>query len=232
MQTRIWMFGASAVTLVTLAATLHLRPSSVQSEVAPPRSLGPGSAQIGRPLRTMTSLSDAPMAATDGPLASGTPPGSSTTTSSRRSPAVLARQATRERADAIRKQLDERRGRAQNATAVAAPPDAEAEKEAAQGRREFLQKAVREQYIPVAKSCYEELLARSPNASGKVVLYFSIVGDEDTGGVVDHVETREGTSFDDPEFLLCMRESMYSTLFDPPPNGGQTTVEYPLELSP
>ena len=94
---------------------------------------------------------------------------------------------------------------------------------------------LREQYIPVARECYDELLARQPTASGKVVLEFAIVGDGDAG-VVDRVALREGegeTSFDDPEFTQCMRESMYTAVFEPPPPGaGETTVVYPVTLTP
>jgi hypothetical protein len=232
MQTRSWVIGGAAVALVAVAAIVRLQPVSVRSAVAPLPPLAQDPPSIGGPPRTRTSLPNAAVPSASGALVTGVPPRTPATSSSRQSPAVLARRATRERADAIREQLDERRRGAQNVPAVAAPLAPAATEEGARRRREFLQKAVREQYIPVAKSCYEELLARSPGAAGKVVLYFSIVGDEDTGGVVDHVETRDGTSFDDPEFLLCMRESMYSTLFDPPPNGAETTVEYPLELSP
>jgi hypothetical protein len=232
MQTRVWVIGGPVVVLVAVAAIVRLQPVSLRSAVAPMPSFAPAPPPIDGPPPTRTSLSNAAVASASGPPVTGAPPRTRATTPSPQSPAVLARRATRERADAIRDQLDERRRKAQNVPAVAAPLGPAATEEAARRRREFLQKAVREQYIPIAKSCYEELLTRSPAAAGKVVLYFSIVGDEDTGGVVDHVETRDGTSFDDPEFLLCMRESMYSTLFDPPPNGGETTVEYPLELSP
>jgi hypothetical protein len=228
MQTRLWVVGGAAVALVALG--LLLRPIYAPSAVAPLPSFSPDDrADFRGPLQTRTPSSTGKAGSADGPGATTPTP---TPASSWQSPALLARRATRERADAIRKQLDERRQNPQHVPAVAPPLGAEAEKATAQRRREFLQKAVQEQYIPVAKSCYEELLARLPEASGKIVLYFSIVGDQDTGGVVDHVETRDGTSFDDPEFLLCMRESMYSTLFEPPPNGGETTVEYPLELSP
>lgn len=99
-------------------------------------------------------------------------------------------------------------------------------------RRKYLGDAVREQYFPVAKSCYEELLLRQPRAAGKVVMSFAIVSDG-TDGVVDRVELDEGTTMTDPDFLLCMRESMYTTIFEPPPPGAQeTTVVYPVELSP
>jgi hypothetical protein len=102
----------------------------------------------------------------------------------------------------------------------------------AERRRRYLTRAVREQYIPIARSCYDELLSRAPTAAGKVVLSFVIVGDG-TDGVVDRVELGEDTTLSDPEFALCMRESMYTTLFEPPPPGAEeTTVVFPLELAP
>jgi hypothetical protein len=162
------------------------------------------------------------------------------------SPTVAARRALRERADTIRKQLAERRARsAATGAATSAPDHAVPARAAAQPpapppsseaegkrRREYLQRAMREQYSPVARSCYEELLGRDPKAAGKVVLFFSIVGDADAG-VVEDVELRDGTTFDDPEFTTCMRESLYSTVFEAPPKGSErTTVQFPVELRP
>lgn len=105
--------------------------------------------------------------------------------------------------------------------------------EEAARRREYLSRAVREQYFPAARDCYGELLERQPSAGGKVVLEFAIVGDGDAG-VVDRVALREEEStLDDPEFVLCMRESMYTAVFEPPPPGAsETTVVYPIELRP
>jgi len=99
-------------------------------------------------------------------------------------------------------------------------------------RRQYIQNAVREQYFPIAGACYEELLAREPTASGKVVLSFAIVSDGEDG-VVDRVEVVDGTTMNDAEFTLCMRESLYTTIFEPPPPGAEeTTVVYPVELDP
>jgi hypothetical protein len=222
MQTRVWVLGAA--TLGLLAAGAIFRSQSTAQRVP----FAAHSVESPEPSHPNAASSNEP-AGTAGVPGRVSPRPSTTT--HLRSPSVEARRATRERADSIRRKLDERR-RSARAPVVPAAAGPEAEKADAERRRAFIQKAVREQYIPVAKSCYEELLARLPKAAGKVVLYFSIAGDEESGGVVDHVETRDGTTFDDPEFLLCMRESMYSTLFDPPPNGGETTIEYPLELSP
>jgi hypothetical protein len=99
-------------------------------------------------------------------------------------------------------------------------------------RREYVQQALREQYLPVARSCYEELLSRDPKANGRVVVRLTIVGDRDTGGVVDRVDFTDDTTFEDADFALCMRESMFSSIFEPPPDGvPEVTVVYPLELS-
>jgi hypothetical protein len=104
--------------------------------------------------------------------------------------------------------------------------------EEAESRRVYIRDAVREQYFPIARSCYSELLEREPTAAGKVVMSFAIVGDGEDG-VVDRVELGEDTTMDDPEFALCMRESMYSTVFEPPPPGTEeTTVVYPITLEP
>lgn len=110
------------------------------------------------------------------------------------------------------------------------PPSRTAEE---QRQREYIQRTVREQYFPVARDCYSELLARQPKAGGRVTLEFAIVGDADAG-VVDRVALREDeTTIDDEEFRLCMTESMYTAVFEPPPPGaGETTVVYPITLSP
>ena len=113
-----------------------------------------------------------------------------------------------------------------------APPPAQRSEED-QRRRDYLQRTMREQYYPVARDCYEELLGRDPKAAGKVVLEFAIVGDGDAG-VVDRVATREDeNTIDDPEFVMCMRESLYTAVFEPPPPGAsETTVVYPVMLEP
>jgi hypothetical protein len=113
------------------------------------------------------------------------------------------------------------------AEAAAVPTSEEAER-----RRDAIRSVVRKQYFPVARSCYEELLARQPEASGKVVLSFAIVGFGDAG-VVDRVELEDETTLDDAEFALCMRESMYTSVFEaPPPGMDETTVVYPVVLHP
>jgi hypothetical protein len=157
-----------------------------------------------------------------------------------RKPEGQRRAFDRLRADAVRRRAAERNGTLPDQAAALAPapasgpaaPSVPPTPEEQEHRRQYIRDAVREQYFPIARSCYEELLARQPRAAGKVVMSFAIVGDGDAG-VVDRVELGEGTTMDDPEFTTCMRESMYSTVFEPPPPGQrETTVVYPIELAP
>jgi hypothetical protein len=106
--------------------------------------------------------------------------------------------------------------------------------QASEAQGKYIQQVVREQFFPVAGSCYEALLARTPHAEGVVVLHLSIVGNDDLGGVVEHVEVLdEGTTLTDADFVTCVRESMYTTTFDAPPAGQNSiTVTYPFSFAP
>ena len=88
-------------------------------------------------------------------------------------------------------------------------------------------------FIPLADSCYRSLLEQRPTAAGKVHFFFSIVGDETIGGVVESVDLEdERTTMDEPDFLYCVRESMLSVQFDPPPKYGRATIGFDLEFAP
>lgn len=98
--------------------------------------------------------------------------------------------------------------------------------------RKYIQKRIREDFVPLAKDCYETLLAKDPKARGKAVFSFVIVGDAETGGIVESAELVQGTTLTDPEFAYCVGESLLSLSFDPPPNDGWVTVVYPIDFSP
>lgn len=96
----------------------------------------------------------------------------------------------------------------------------------------YLQARIREDFIPLARECYEAALEQNPSLGGKVMMVFEIVGDESVGGVVESAELGEGSTLDDPEFNTCMRESMLSMAFEPPKGGGSVTVNYPFSFDP
>ncbi|HEU4581540.1 MAG TPA: AgmX/PglI C-terminal domain-containing protein [Polyangiaceae bacterium] len=97
----------------------------------------------------------------------------------------------------------------------------------------YIRETVQQQFIPLAAGCYDELLRREPSAQGKLVLELEVVGDESVGGVVNDVSLGEGSTLSDPELETCVTESLYSTLFDAPPDGEHSvTITYPIELQP
>jgi hypothetical protein len=98
--------------------------------------------------------------------------------------------------------------------------------------RDYIRSRIRSDFVPLASQCYESLLATQPTARGKAVFSFTIVGDEDVGGIVEAAELIEGTTLTDPEFATCIRESLLSVTFAPPARGGWVTVTYPLDFSP
>ncbi|HEX7667511.1 MAG TPA: AgmX/PglI C-terminal domain-containing protein [Polyangiaceae bacterium] len=98
--------------------------------------------------------------------------------------------------------------------------------------KEYIRARVKDDYFPLAKSCYENALAQKPNLAGKFVMKFTISGDRRVGGVVDSTEEDPATTMHDEQFSTCMKESMMSVSFDAPPKDGKVDVTYPIEFSP
>jgi hypothetical protein len=104
--------------------------------------------------------------------------------------------------------------------------------------KEHIRTVVRE-LIPVIRDCYNTELEDDEEFSARVVTQFTILGDEDIGGVVDDasidVENSEFSN-EDPvaqaRFSECIYESMYTMEFDPPEGGGRVQVTYPFSFAP
>ncbi len=96
----------------------------------------------------------------------------------------------------------------------------------------YIQSVVHDDYFPLAKSCYAELMSRQPDAGGRLSFDFTIVGNPQIGGIVERAEVADGSTIDDPAMVTCMRESMLSMTFSPPPHGGVVTITYPVDFSP
>ncbi len=97
--------------------------------------------------------------------------------------------------------------------------------------KQYIQDRIREDFVPLAKECYEAALERDPKLGGKLKIDFEIVGDESVGGVVESAELSEDSEIQDEEFMYCMRESMLSMSFEPPKGGGSVSVTYPFSFS-
>jgi hypothetical protein len=98
---------------------------------------------------------------------------------------------------------------------------------------EYIRANFREDMFPLIKSCYEGALKRKPELAGKLVLGFTIVGDQDVGGVVEDADIEDDSTLKDDDMETCVRESLMTLTFDKPPGGGgYVTVRYPLAFSP
>jgi hypothetical protein len=98
--------------------------------------------------------------------------------------------------------------------------------------RLYIQKRIREDFVPLAKECYEAALERDPKLAGKLVFSFVIAGDEDVGGIVESAELDPSSTLVEKGLVYCLRESLLSLSFEPPEHGGVVTVTYPFVFSP
>jgi hypothetical protein len=94
--------------------------------------------------------------------------------------------------------------------------------------REYIQRRVKDDLVPLAVECYDSTLESDSELEGRLVMSFSIVGDEDVGGVVDEVVLAEESDLKHEGLTECMRESMYSMTFEPPEGYGSVRVTYPF----
>jgi hypothetical protein len=85
---------------------------------------------------------------------------------------------------------------------------------------------------PLIQECFDLGRAQDPKLQkARVVVQFSIVGDEKLGGVVDESKIDEGNSEDTNSLLLqCVRETMYSLELPAPQGQGRIEVTYPFRF--
>ena len=84
----------------------------------------------------------------------------------------------------------------------------------------------------MAKQCYEDLLARHPDAGGRLEMEFTIAGDDKIGGIVEDASIAKSSSLKDERMETCVRESLMTVSFPPPAHDGVVTVVYPIVFSP
>ena len=99
--------------------------------------------------------------------------------------------------------------------------------------KDYINDLVREDFKPMATSCYEKALKRHPQLAGKLVVNFTIIGYQDVGGIVEgvNVMSDEGT-LNDKELNKCVEDAMLSMAFDAPKEGGSINVTYPFTFAP
>jgi|GEM_PF-4062782 len=97
-------------------------------------------------------------------------------------------------------------------------------------RPEDIQRVLEEQFKPVAKSCYEKVIAQFPDAEidGRVVLAFDVISAGGEGRVELAELGEESTLFDD-ELHDCMLSQLGDVVF--PSANGKLRVNYPFNFA-
>ena len=97
---------------------------------------------------------------------------------------------------------------------------------------DYIQERLKDDFRPMARDCYKELLARAPDAGGgKLLVKFTIVGDEKVGGIVESAELDPSSTIQDAKLETCIKESMLTMQFAPPAKGGSVTVVAPIAFA-
>ena len=78
---------------------------------------------------------------------------------------------------------------------------------------------------PLADECFAAAKERNPELGGMADIRFTVVADEDVGGVVETAEAGDGNEIEDPGFVECMQETMLSTIFPPPTDNGRRDIK-------
>ncbi len=112
------------------------------------------------------------------------------------------------------------------------PPPPPSPEEARPFDKDYIRSRIREDYVPLAKDCYEKGLKKNPKLEGKLTASFRIVGNKNVGGIIDWVDASTDTTLGDKDVIDCLEQSLYSVSFQAPPNDGIVTVTYPLTFSP
>ena len=109
----------------------------------------------------------------------------------------------------------------------------EAEQEAARKAYPAKIKAALRELVPLLRECYENARQDDAELDGKLVLNYSIGGDDSVGGIVEESEIDVGESDElasNEALVQCVTETIYTIEIEPPP-GGLLQVTYPLQFS-
>jgi hypothetical protein len=74
-----------------------------------------------------------------------------------------------------------------------------------------------EDFLPLARQCYENVLAKHPAFESNAVVDFEIIGDPSGPALVDKAELKQRENKTEPEFSTCLREPMMTLRLDEPP---------------
>lgn len=97
--------------------------------------------------------------------------------------------------------------------------------------RKYIRSAIGE-IVPLIRECFElGRQARPELRQARAIVHFSIIGDEQLGGVVEESRLDDSSEGMTPELTECVRETMYSLKLPAPEGEGRVEVTYPFLMS-
>ncbi len=100
------------------------------------------------------------------------------------------------------------------------------------GERPYTVQVLNDDLMPLIDECYTMALERNSTLRGMLVVEFAIIGDEQIGGVVESVTTRDDSEIVEPEMLECISESILSVTLPPPEQSGRDQVALSVRFEP
>ncbi|MFO7565734.1 MAG: hypothetical protein R6X02_24035 [Enhygromyxa sp.] len=92
---------------------------------------------------------------------------------------------------------------------------------------EYVAGIVREQLIPLARACYEDIAPRG--TEGGMTVGVVVLGDAEIGGVIERVDITDADPSIEGDMTECIRQAAYDLEFDPPEEG-QGAQEFQMSL--
>lgn len=133
-----------------------------------------------------------------------------------------------------RRSADERRERLRQAIPPREVDPANPAPGTAVFEKEYLRAVIMEDIVPVAQECYQQELEDDPEMEGKVKLEFTVLADQEIGGVVEDASVMDdGTTIESEDLRECLAQATMAIELDPPERGsGRMTVQYAIVMTP
>jgi hypothetical protein len=139
-----------------------------------------------------------------------------------------ARRITRQRWDALKAALEDRRQPHRSVAAASVPTEPDPPR--GQLAREYIQAAIQE-IKPLLAECYDLARHEDADIEGRLIVDFRIGGDPGVGGIVEEARIHDDSPLRHRILDECVRESIYVLELPAPEEGGHVRVTYPFDFA-
>lgn len=84
---------------------------------------------------------------------------------------------------------------------------------------------------PLLRECYSLALEKQPDLQGKIKVQFTIIADEEYGGLIEGARVLDSELAGNVLLNECFTQTMYALRMKAPSGGGRVVVTYPFSLA-